>query len=99
MNYDIQEVFDLLIDQGIYDPHCPNLTTSWEFMCEALDYAEERELIPKEIAESVKERIEKYIEGYISLRIKLLHNNLPSKPDDLLKIYQDWKNRPELTHD
>lgn len=99
MNYDIQEVFDLLIDHEIYNPHCPNLTTSWGFMCDALENAEERELIPTEVAESVKEEIEKYIEGSVNLGWMLYINGLPNEPDDLLAIYQDWENRPELSYD
>lgn len=95
MNYDIQEVFDLLIDHEIYNPHSPNLG----FMCDAVDYADKIELIPSKVAVKIKKRIATYTKGYFTLRGILTLNGLPNEPDDLLKIYQDWENRPDLSND
>lgn len=93
----IQEIFNLMIDEELYDPHCvfDNGNASI-FMCNALITAYERELVSNEEASKTILAIEKYIGNYSTIRYALKINCIDTDP---LSVYKDWANRPKLTYE
>lgn len=91
-----QEIFDQVIEAGFYDPTYPPTGKKCVFMCDALNSAAVHGLITKYEAENLKNEIDIYIKGAWTLRAELKRNKLPNSPCDLLSIYMDWDNRPQL---
>lgn len=94
---DIQEIFNIVIDAGFYDPR-GRVThdLSRLFMRLALDSAAIEHRITRYQCIIAQNAIKKYLVGTGYLTEALAANGLPYGPEDLLAVYTDWANRPEL---
>ena len=95
----IQEIFNVVIKAGIYNPAKTSSSMSSAYMCYALDHAyNSKNLITGEERKAAQEAIEEYVyslcETTCWLATALSNNGLPHSPKDLLAVYQDWNNRP-----
>ena len=83
-----QETFNTVIESGLYH--------YYELMCCALIDAGVDGIISEEERRAATQEINYYLKGFVSLRGKLVHNDLPDAFEDRLAIYQDWANKPVL---
>lgn len=88
---DVQEVFNKVIDTGYYKN---TYLLHQTLMCLSLSSAASAKVITeKERAAATKEIIQ-YLEGYLTLSLKLSCMNLPDRFEDCLVIYRNWNNKP-----
>lgn len=101
----IQEIFDAVIDSGIYakdnrySPSCSTLEDRRDYMCGALAVASAHGVISDDERLFAKHKIDLYlaISGRSYLKQALEYYNLPSEFSDRLAIYRNWANRPNFT--
>lgn len=85
-----QEIFDVVIDEGIY-----GRTTS-RFMCTALNEALWIGAITEDEHDIARKDVEDYLDGWFTLGAAVGMSGLPSSFSDILAIYRNWANRPQL---
>jgi len=102
----IQATFNRVIAAGLYQPRYSSTGAS-EFMCNALDNAEHREVITPKACATAKQAIGEYLlplqvplsgGGYElpTLDMALSTSSLPYDFESRLAIYKNWKARPAL---
>ena len=89
----IQEIFNLVIDQGCYDTSDTNSA-----MCSALHTAWYRGVVSNDEAKFAQALIKKYLlpTDCIYLGAALKNAGLPHTIEARTAIYRDWANRPAL---
>ena len=93
----VQEIFEVVIDNGFYAAKYIKDTSS-PVMCYALLYAKGAGMITHPEYASAFEEVKGYIggTGCPTLKMALDASNMKSDFNDLLMIYLDWEFRPEL---
>lgn len=94
--FNIQDVFDLLIEKGTYDEHDSEQYASSSYMCSAVSKAKKAGLISEDYAYKTFEAIEEYLGVYVTLEDLLEDNNLPRDFNSRKNLYLDWVNRPKF---
>ena len=96
----IQEIFDVVLDTGAYDPSGEEYEHCSRYMCFALEVTHELfNVITEEECKVATEAATNYVAllgngGTRVLSTALAYRDLPHSPDDLINIYKDWNNRP-----
>ena len=89
----IQEIFNLVIDQGYYDT-----SQDWSAMCNSLHNAWDYGEISKDDYRFAVEQIDRYLRptdcSYLFTALK--QAGLPNTIKARTAIYRDWANRPAL---
>lgn len=92
----LQDMFNLLIREGLYADLPNEIKYSTRFMCEAAELGLEEGLLTHDCVKTLTEAISNYLGDFGSLYLLLKHNDLPSEFEDRKAIYLDWTNRPNL---
>lgn len=92
----LQEIFNVVINAGIYSKELENTTSP--FMCAALILAFKTKHITREEGRMARDAIKEYLSptGYLFLTSALRNEDHPSTFEDRKAIYLDWENRPLL---
>lgn len=94
--FNIQNIFDLLIEKGIYSEYNSEQYATSCYMCSAVSKAKKAGLIPDDYAYRSFEAIEKYLGAYVTLEDLLEDNNLPSDFTSRKNLYLNWASRPKI---
>ena len=94
--FNIQDVFDLLIEKGVYNEYDSEQYTTSSYMCNAVSKAVKAGLVSIDHADRTFEAIEEYLGVYVALEDLLEDNNLASDFNSRKNLYLDWVNRPKF---
>lgn len=89
---DVQRIFNKVIEANIY--HVGRV----RMMCWALRVARDTGVITAEDETLALHAINEYLQDFVFLAYALESRGMPCTFEDRLKLYQDWENRPKLTH-
>lgn len=92
----IQEIFNVVIEAGLYPNPLKFDPMRLEGMCFAIDRAKEFEKITAEEWYAADKAIKEYLCGYGWLQDALISNAHNASIADCLKIYSNWESRPEI---
>ena len=92
----LQDMFNLLIREGLYTDLSHETKHGTWFMCEAAELGLEAGLLTHDCVKTLTEAIINYLGGLGTLQRLLEDNGLPSEFKDRKAIYLDWSNRPHL---
>ena len=92
----LQDMFNLLIREGLYADLPNEIKHNTRFMCEAAELGLEEGLLTQACVKTITEAISNYLGDFGSMYLLLKDNGLPSEFEDRKAIYLDWSNRPNL---
>jgi hypothetical protein len=87
----VQEVFNLAISLNYYKN-----TGVAKYMCLSVNTMHAHTIVTLSELLRVEEEIEKYIGSSVTLKLALASCELPYQFEDLLHIYLNWADRPNL---
>lgn len=93
--FNIQDVFNLLIENGVYSEHSCEEGSSSSAMCYAIDIGVSTGLLSEDIANKAYEMVDDYINDYIDLTHLLRYNGLPNDFESRKNLYLNWISRPK----
>lgn len=91
---EVQAVFNKVLAAGNY---AEALAKGWG-MCSTLGRAYDWDVIAREEHDLAKQAVDKYLEdtNHAHLRSALRSSGYPAEPVDLVQLYHNWAERPEL---